>query len=99
MLDWIGLEGRVGRYAAAVGPKTANTPKRLTLVGFILVPPRHPRRPIDNPYCGCGPLMPAIGAGPVRWTILDLEVSESHPTPVAQVTVSNVRRYCTMHYA
>ena len=65
LMDWIGLEGRVGRYAAGLGPKTANKPKRLTLVGFILVPPRRTRRPIDSPYCGHGPLMPSLGAGPV----------------------------------
>jgi len=68
---WIGLEGRVGRYAAGLGPKTANTPKRLTVVGFILVPPGRPRRPIDSPYCGRGPLMPSLGAGPVWRTSLD----------------------------
>ena len=53
-LDCIGLEGRVGRHAAGLGSKTANKPE-LTLVGFILVPPRRPRRPIDSPYCGRGP--------------------------------------------
>ena len=61
-MDWIGLEGRVGRYAAGLGPKSANKHKRLTLVGFILVPLRRPRRPIDSPYCGGGPLLPSLGA-------------------------------------
>ena len=50
LLDWIGLEGRVGSYAAGLGPKTANNPKRLTLMSFILVPLRRARRPIDSPY-------------------------------------------------
>ena len=56
------MEGRVGGYAAVLGPKTANTHKRLTLVGFILVPLKRPRRPIDIPYCGHWPLMPSLGA-------------------------------------
>ena len=70
-LDCIGLEGTVGRHAAGLGSKTANKPKRLTLVGFILVPAMRPRRPIDIPYCGCGPLMPSLGAGQVWRTSLD----------------------------
>ena len=61
----------MGGYAAGLGPKTANTPKRLTLVGFILVPPKRPRRPIDSPYCGHGPLMLSLGIGLVWRTSLD----------------------------
>ena len=66
----IGLEGRMGRYAARLGPKNANQSKRLTLVGFFGAS-EAPQSPIDIPYCGRGPFMPSLGASPVWCTSLD----------------------------
>ena len=67
--DYMGLEGRVGDTQLGWALRLLTNLRGI--VSFILVPPRRPRRPIDSPYCGRGPLIPTLGAGPVRCTSLN----------------------------